>query len=58
MSGIVCATVLTLILAPVMYSLVDDAEVWVKRHFGREDTAPAQGGGNMDLEPGMGTARH
>jgi multidrug efflux pump len=57
-SGIVLATVLTLILAPVMYSLVDDAEVWVKRHFGREESAPARGGGNMDLEPGMGTARH
>jgi multidrug efflux pump len=35
-SGILCATVLTLVLAPVMYSLVDDAEVWVRRHFGRE----------------------
>jgi multidrug efflux pump len=57
MSGILCATVLTLILAPVMYSLVDDAEVWVRRHFGREKPA-VQGGGNVDLEPGMGTARH
>jgi multidrug efflux pump subunit AcrB len=58
MSGIVVATVLTLILAPVMYSLVDDAEVWVRRHFGRETPAAAPGGGNMDLDPGMGTARH
>ena len=58
MSGILLATVLTLILAPVMYSLVDDAEVWVKRHFGREK--PATAGGSVDLEPGVGgaPARH
>jgi hypothetical protein len=38
---------------------VDDAEVWVRRHFGREKPAAvAAGGGNVDLEPGMGTARH
>jgi multidrug efflux pump subunit AcrB len=58
-SGILCATVLTLILAPVMYSLVDDAEVWVRRHFGREKPAQSlPGGGSVDLEPGMGAARH
>ncbi|MGE0160786.1 MAG: efflux RND transporter permease subunit [Gemmatimonadales bacterium] len=58
-SGILCATVLTLVLAPVMYSLVDDAEVWVRRHFGREKPAsPVPSGGSVDMEPGMGAARH
>jgi len=46
MSGILLATVLTLILAPVMYSLVDDAEVWVRRHFGREKPTTS-----LELEP-------
>ena len=49
-SGILCATVLTLILAPVMYSLVDDAEVWVRHHFA--NAAPAvglAGGGAVEI---------
>jgi hypothetical protein len=53
MSGILLATVLTLVLAPVMYSLVDDAEVWVRRHFGRETQTTS-----LELEPaGMAGGR-
>jgi len=57
-SGILCATVLTLILAPVMYSLVDDAEVWVRRHFGREETVAAVVGGVDHELLGAGAAAH
>ncbi len=35
--GLTFATVLTLILVPVMYSLVDDATDFVRRYFVRED---------------------
>ncbi|MSR21642.1 MAG: efflux RND transporter permease subunit [Gemmatimonadetes bacterium] len=57
-SGILCATVLTLILAPVMYSLVDDAEVWVRHHFA--NAAPAVGlarGGAVEIGRASDAAR-
>jgi multidrug efflux pump subunit AcrB len=41
-AGILFATFLTLILVPVLYSLVDDVEKFVKKHFARreEEVAP------------------
>jgi multidrug efflux pump subunit AcrB len=44
-AGILFATFLTLILVPVMYSLVDDVEKFIRRHFVRaeEDAAPVKG---------------
>jgi len=50
--GILFATFLTLVLVPVMYSLVDDASVFFRRHFvgaeeeaeGREEEDAVQGG--------------
>jgi multidrug efflux pump subunit AcrB len=36
-AGLTFATVLTLILVPVMYSLVDDVTAFFKRHFARVD---------------------
>jgi multidrug efflux pump subunit AcrB len=44
-AGILFATFLTLILVPVTYSLVDDVEKFIRRHFvrGEEDEAPVKG---------------
>ncbi|MBM4184550.1 MAG: efflux RND transporter permease subunit [Gemmatimonadetes bacterium] len=38
-AGILLATFLTLVLVPVMYSIVDDAEAFIRRHFLREEAA-------------------
>jgi hypothetical protein len=35
--GLICATMLTLILVPVLYSVVDDIGLWFKRVFTRPD---------------------
>ncbi|TVP60324.1 MAG: efflux RND transporter permease subunit, partial [Gemmatimonadales bacterium] len=40
--GIIFATFLTLIVVPVMYSLVDDMSAWFQRHF-RTDALVAEG---------------
>jgi len=40
-AGILFATFLTLVLVPVMYSLVDDFEKFFKKHFGRREEEPA-----------------
>ena len=41
-AGILFATLLTLVLVPVMYSVADDAEVWLRRHYlGEDDTTGA-----------------
>ncbi len=47
-AGILFATFLTLVLVPVMYSLVDDATEFFKRHFTRPGT---EGGGAADETP-------
>jgi multidrug efflux pump len=39
-AGILFATFLTLVLVPVLYSLVDDFEVFFRRHFARRTDAP------------------
>ena len=41
-AGILFATFLTLVLVPVMYSLVDDFEDFFRRHFSRRPGAPTQ----------------
>jgi len=42
-AGILVATFLTLILTPVMYSIVDDVEKFFKRHYAHtEEATPAQ----------------
>ncbi|MFW6079031.1 MAG: efflux RND transporter permease subunit [Gemmatimonadota bacterium] len=43
-AGLTFATVLTLILVPVMYSVVDDIALFMRRHFRREDDAGADAG--------------
>ena len=35
-AGLLFATFLTLVLVPIMYSLIDDAEVFVRKHFTHE----------------------
>jgi multidrug efflux pump subunit AcrB len=41
-AGILLATFLTLVLTPVMYSIVDDVEKFIKRHYARtEEEVPA-----------------
>ena len=42
--GILFATFLTLVLVPVMYSLVDDFAAIFKKHFARDGGEPDQGG--------------
>jgi multidrug efflux pump subunit AcrB len=39
--GLAFATFLTLVLVPVMYSLLDDFDDWVRRHFTRETAESA-----------------
>jgi multidrug efflux pump subunit AcrB len=41
-AGLTFATFLTLLLVPVMYSLLDDFDDWIRRHFTRaaESTQP------------------
>jgi multidrug efflux pump len=53
--GLSFATVLTLVLVPVMYSLIDDVSNWFKRHYTRPDDTGDQGGGPSDRVevPGM-----
>lgn len=61
-AGLSFATVLTLVLVPVMYSLVDDASAWFRRHF-TQPPAPASAGdepgaapreeAGVDEEPGV-----
>lgn len=41
-AGILFATFLTLVLVPVMYSLVDDATDFVRKHFTHDDTDDAE----------------
>ncbi len=36
-AGLTFATFLTLVLVPVMYSLLDDLDDWIARHFSREE---------------------
>jgi multidrug efflux pump subunit AcrB len=50
--GILFATFLTLVLVPVMYSLVDDAALFLKKHFRHpEDDAGASGDGSASARP-------
>jgi multidrug efflux pump subunit AcrB len=49
-TGILFATFLTLILVPVMYSVVDDATAFLRRHYMAEDPAPERG--PVVAEPG------
>ncbi len=53
--GIVFATVLTLVVVPVMYSLVDDIALWFQRHFvGAEDAAGQAAGAPKPATAGAG----
>jgi multidrug efflux pump len=55
--GILFATFLTLVLVPVMYSLVDDFATFFRKHFARgdDDTAPGgSGGGPEEAHEPMG----
>ena len=40
-AGLLFATFLTLVLVPILYSLIDDAEVFLKRHFTHEAEVPS-----------------
>ncbi len=48
-SGLVVATVLTLLVVPVLYSIFDDFEVWLRRLAGA--APPADDAGNQPVEP-------
>ena len=48
--GILVATFLTLILVPVMYSLVDDMTAFFKRHFVAQDEEVPSGEGHLGAE--------
>jgi multidrug efflux pump len=37
-AGLAFATVLTLVLVPVMYSLIDDSSAWFQRHYTHQST--------------------
>jgi multidrug efflux pump len=55
--GIIFATVLTLIVVPVMYSLVDDVSDWFQRHYVPEGFAVAGAGvGTGSARAGGGSA--
>jgi multidrug efflux pump len=49
--GLSFATVLTLVLVPVMYSLIDDTANWFKRHYTRPDDGDGQGRGPRERLP-------
>jgi multidrug efflux pump len=53
--GIIFATILTLIVVPVMYSVTDDMEAWFGRHFMASDPEPAWA--SMELPGGGGGGR-
>ena len=50
-AGIIFATFLTLVLVPVMYSLVDDVSAFWRRHYTREDEAEAGWGAGDAPDP-------
>ncbi len=54
-SGLTFATVLTLVLVPVMYSLVDDIEQWLVRHY--RPAVDADEGREEEAEPAAVPAR-
>jgi multidrug efflux pump len=57
-AGLTFATVLTLIMVPVMYSLVDDVEIFFARHFRRpDDTVEADADDPSEREPELVGAR-
>jgi multidrug efflux pump len=49
-AGLAFATVLTLVMVPVMYSLVDDVERWFARHY-RRSAAPVAARAPAAMEP-------
>jgi multidrug efflux pump subunit AcrB len=53
--GIIVATALTLIVVPVMYSLVDDVAKFFRRHYVGQSTAPAAPDGSAGPERSTGT---
>jgi multidrug efflux pump subunit AcrB len=53
-AGILIATFLTLVLVPVMYSLVDDVEAFFRRHFLKRDEVAAQDPASRLGEPRPG----
>jgi hypothetical protein len=42
-AGILLATFLTLVITPVMYSIVDDAETFIRKHYMHVEEEPAVG---------------
>ena len=42
-SGLTCSTILTLVLAPTLYSLLDDLGLWIRRVISASRTATHQG---------------
>lgn len=53
-AGILFATFLTLILVPVMYSLIDDTTDFVRRHFLNTDGADYSAAAGSEGEAGAG----
>jgi multidrug efflux pump len=51
--GLSFATVLTLVLVPVMYSLIDDATIWLRRHYTQEDAERPDGGRGQVAVPAV-----
>jgi multidrug efflux pump subunit AcrB len=51
--GIMVATALTLIVVPVMYSLVDDLAAFFRRHYVGEPAMAVAGGGTPSVQPGL-----
>ena len=47
--GLVTSTLLSLVVVPVVYALVDDAGEWLARRFGRRRSGPA--GGRPAVDP-------
>ncbi|MBH25094.1 MAG: hypothetical protein CMH57_11690 [Myxococcales bacterium] len=56
-SGLIVATVLTLVMVPVMYSLADDVGRLFQRLADRFDSDPNTGSGGGDSQPGVQTGR-
>jgi hypothetical protein len=56
-AGILFATFLTLILVPVMYSLIDDATDFVRRHFLNTDGADYSAGAGSEDEAEAGAGK-
>ncbi len=55
--GLITSTLLTLVVVPVVYTLLDDAAEWVRRHHARPAAAAATASVAIALLLGPGTSR-